>query len=63
MKRYETAPKWDGRRWWPAVDVFDDRPGWRGKRTIKGDKSFETRDEALKASLMLLPPRARERAT
>ena len=48
MKRYEPAPKWNGRKWRAAVDVFDDRPGKRGKRTIKGNASFETRDEALK---------------
>jgi hypothetical protein len=54
MMRYEPAPKWNGRRWWAAVDVFDDRPGWRRKKTIKGNKSFETCDEALKESLRLL---------
>jgi hypothetical protein len=56
MNRYEPAPKWDGRKWRAAVDVF--RPGKRGKTTIKGDAYFETRDEALKESLRLLPPKA-----
>lgn len=50
MKRYQSAPKRDGRRWRAAVDVFDDRPGKHGKATIKGNASFETRDEALKES-------------
>jgi hypothetical protein len=58
MKRYEPAPKWDGRKWRPAVDVFDDRPGKHGKTTIKGGALFETREEALKESLKLLPPKA-----
>jgi hypothetical protein len=58
MKRYEPAPKWDGRKWRAAVDVFDDRPGKHGKTTIKGKTSFETREEALKESLKLLPPKA-----
>jgi hypothetical protein len=61
MKRYEPAPKWDGRKWRTALDVFDDRPGKHGKTTIKGNVSFETRNEALKESLKLKPPRARER--
>jgi hypothetical protein len=35
------------------VDIFSDRRSI-GKRTIKGDKSFETRDEALEHSRILL---------
>ena len=61
MKRYELAPKWDGRKWRTGVDVFDDRPGKHGKTTIKGNVSFENRDEALKESLKLLPPKAAAR--
>lgn len=61
MKRYELAPKWDGRKWRTAVDVFDDRSGKHGKKTIKGNVSFENRDEALKESLKLLPPKAAAR--
>jgi len=61
MKRCELAPKWDGRKWRTAVDVFDDRPDKHGKKTIKGNVSFENRDEALKESSKLLPPKAAAR--
>ena len=46
---FTAAAKWDGRKWWPAVDIFEERPGYRvKKRTIKGNNSFESQDEALK---------------
>jgi hypothetical protein len=59
VKHYEAAPKWDGRKWRAAVDVSDDRPGWREQtKTFMGDKLFDTRYEALEESLKLLPPKA-----
>jgi hypothetical protein len=49
MHTFTAAAKWDGHKWWPAVDIFEERPGYRvKKRTIKGNNSFESQDEALK---------------
>jgi hypothetical protein len=64
VRRYEAAPKWNGLRWTAAVDVFS---GLRSKlpvrkRTIKGDRSFETREEALEHSrILVLQIRSTER--
>jgi hypothetical protein len=46
---FTAAAKWDGRTWWPAVDIFEEWPDYRvKKRTVKGNNSFESQDEALK---------------
>jgi hypothetical protein len=51
---FKATAKWDGRKWWPAVDIFEERPGYRvKKRTIKGTASFEGEDEALKEAYRL----------